>query len=137
MESVIAAALLLGVTGLAIMLALLIGIVGIMVAMVIRANRQTALLETLLTSFNSPVLYYDRSGTLIYQNELAREVFSAIPDQIGQFSFIESSAKADGPDFYLSDRFGNGYRLEISRGRATSRHDGRVVLVKGYARGRI
>ncbi len=96
-------------------------------------RRENTLLHQVISVFNTPVLFYDPSGKLAYINNQAEDVFSEIRPQIDQYSFIEDNANPDGPEYYLSDAFGNGYRLEITR-RTIPGGEGRAVIVKGYAK---
>lgn len=109
------------------------GLAGYLVWFVGRHRKMAAMFRSIIDAHHTPVLYYDSSGRLVYINSKAETVFEQIPGDIRTFTFIEQSSTPEGPDLYLTDRFGNGYRLEVTDKTTSGRQGGKVVFVKGYA----
>lgn len=116
-----------------VLLGTLAGLTIFLIRHVGKHRKKVAMYQAIIDACHTPVLFYDESGRLAYINSLAETVFEQIPGDIQSFAFIEQSSRADGPDLYLSDRFGNGYRLEVTDALAPGRRGGKVVFVKGYA----
>jgi hypothetical protein len=98
------------------------------------AGQNSRILGAIIDSINTPVLFYDENGSLAYINREAETVFEAISTRIRDFSYIEANARPDGATHYLTDEFGNGYRLEILNKEYFPGKTGRVIFVKGYAK---
>ena len=99
-----------------------------------RHYRRAGLLAAIIDSYNTPVLFYDDRGRLIYINGQAESVFADVVSDFTDFDFILKASTPDGPHRYLTDRFGNGYRLEILKGKYKKEGQGQIVFIKGYAR---
>jgi hypothetical protein len=109
------------------------GLAGYLFWFVGRHRKTVAMFQSIIDAHRTPVLFYDRSGRLVYSDAQAETVFEQIPGDIKSFAFIEQSSTPDGPDLYLTDRFGNGYRLEVTDNALSGQRRGKVVFVKGYA----
>ncbi len=116
-----------------VLLVVLAGLTIYLIRHVGKHRKKTAMYQAVIDAFHTPALFYDESGRLAYINPLAETVFEQIPGDIQSFAYIEQSSRPDGPDLYLSDRFGNGYRLEVTDAHSAGLRGGKVVFVKGYA----
>jgi len=100
-----------------------------------RANaRKLGMFRAIIDSFNAPVLFYDNRDKLAFANSQAETVFGAIKSEIRSYAYIRTTAQPDGPGFYLTDTFGNGYRLEIMKREYSRGAGGHIVIVKGHAK---